>query len=439
MTAEDQSRRTPEFLQEENQRLKRAVDELQLLNQLAIEIGAALDPQQVLKKLVNGARRAVHAEQGVIFLLGSEAGAQTIIRVTSNPHEHLKFRLQESVVGWMELHKEPLLVNDTREDSRFQREAWDEKVRSLLSAPLMVKSKLIGVLTTFNKKEGQSFTADDQRVLAILASQSAQIVERARLYEEEKELERLKEDMAVAWEIQQHLLPQAPPVVVGYDIAGKTVPARTVGGDFFDFIKVEPHRLAFCLGDVAGKGLPAALLMASLQATVRGQTLIQVTERECLERSNLLLCRSTSPERFATLFYATLDTDKHVLRYSNAGHNYPFHLSQDGHSQRLQTGGPLLGVFEEWSIELDEIPFRSGDLLVVFSDGITDAMDEREEPFGDERLAAVIEENRDQSAHELLSTIVDAVERYSRNMPQTDDITLVVIKRNHGTEQAKVT
>ncbi len=130
MTAEDQSRRTPEFLQEENQRLKRAVDELQLLNQLAIEIGAALDPQQVLKKLVNGARRAVHAEQGVIFLLSSEAGAQTIIRVTSNPHEHLKFRLQESVVGWMELHKEPLLVNDTREDSRFHREAWDEKVRS---------------------------------------------------------------------------------------------------------------------------------------------------------------------------------------------------------------------------------------------------------------------------------------------------------------------
>ena len=435
MTVQDQSRQN--LLQEENQRLKRAVDELQLLNQLAIDIGAALDTQQVLKKLVSGARHAVHAQQGVIFLLRPEAGAKSFIRVTSNPDQPLKFRLQESVVGWMELHKEPLLVNDTREDSRFQREAWDEKVRSLLSAPLMVKSKLIGVLTTFNKKEGQSFTADDQRVLAILASQSAQIVERARLYEEEKELDRLKKEVDLAWEIQRRLVPEAPPVVVGYDIAGKTVPARTVGGDFFDFIEVESHRLAFFLGDVTGKGLPAALLMASLQATIRGQTLFQVTERECLERSNILLCHSTSANRFATVFYATLDTDKHALRYLNAGHNHPFLISHDGHSQRLQSGGPMLGVFEEWSIDVDETPFRPGDLLVVFSDGITDALDERGEPFGEETLAAVIEENRHQSAQKLLSAIVDAVERYSRNKPQTDDITLVVIKRNMVTKSQR--
>ena len=437
MTAKDQSRLTPEFLSEENRRLNRAVEELQLLNQLAIEIGAALDPQQVLEKVVKGARRAVHAEQGVIFLLHPEAGAKTIIRVTSSPDPHLKFHLQESVVGWMELHKQPLLVNDTREDSRFQREAWDEDVRSLLSAPLMVKSRLIGVLTIFNKKEGQSFTADDRRLLAILASQSAEIIERARLYEEEKELVRLKKDMDLAWEIQQLLVPQAPPDIVGYDIAGKTIPARTVGGDFFDFIEVEPHRLAFCLGDVAGKGLPAALLMASLQATIRAQTVTQVPEIECLERSNMFLCRSTSAERFATLFYATLNTDAHALRYLNAGHNMPFLFSHDGHCRRLQTGGPLLGVLEEWSIDADEVPFGPGDLLVVFSDGVTEALNDREEPFGDEGLVAVIEENQHQSAHELLNTITDAVDIYSRNMPQTDDITLVVIKRSHGDKHAR--
>ena len=179
-----------------------------------------------------------------------------------------------------------------------------------MCVPLSLKRQLIGVLTVFNKRAAEGFTESDQRLLSIIAAQSAQVIENARLYEEEQALREMRRDLEVARNIQMKLLPKSAPEIAGFDIAGKSVPAQNVGGDYFDFLPAGEQRFAICLGDVVGKGMPAALLMANVQATIRGQNLLQPSAGECLGRSNRLLYESTDSDKFVTLFYGILDPSR---------------------------------------------------------------------------------------------------------------------------------
>jgi sigma-B regulation protein RsbU (phosphoserine phosphatase) len=428
---EDRNRSTLDDLQGENQRLKRAVKELSVLNRLATEIGSSLDSQTILERIVNNSIRAVHGEQGVLALVpprGERPTKKTLVRVMYSSHSEIRYELSDAVIGWMHLNKRPLLVNSPRTDERFRNEQWDERIASLLSVPLIIKSQLTGILTVYNKKKEQKFNEDDQRLLAILASQSAQVIENARLYEEEKELIKLQVEYNAAARIQEHLLPATAPEIPGYELAGKSLAARNVGGDFFDFIRVDEGQWAICLGDVAGKGLPAALLMANLQATIREQTLRRTPIRECLMRSNSSLYRSTDPERYATVFCGILDVNQQTFRFTNAGHVYPLLFSSGGDVISLRTGGPPIGLLEDCWHDEEELPFQPGDLLLIFSDGLIDAVNEAEEHFGAERLRRTVEENRTLSAEELVEKIIRSVDLHSGSCSQLDDITLVTVK-----------
>jgi sigma-B regulation protein RsbU (phosphoserine phosphatase) len=418
-------------IQEENQRLKRAVDELTILNDLARGIGASLNSQDIMDTIIRRSLRAVRAEQGVITLVDEQAKQpmKTLIRSMVSSSEHQPFHLDQSLLGWMHLNKKPLVISDPLSDERFRGVKWEEPVRSLVCVPLIVKSELIGVLTLFNKRGGGGFTEEDQRLLAIIAAQSAQIVENARLYEEEQALLRMQEEVRFALEIQLDLLPKEAPQIPGYDIAGISIPAQVVGGDYFDFIPIEGNGLAVCLGDISGKGLPAALLMSNLQATIRGQSFLGPSPRECIKRSNKLLFRSTDPGKFATLFYGVLNFEKHELFYCNAGHDRPFLLAESKDPTRLDVGGIVLSCMEEFSYEEATIPFNPGDSLVVFSDGITEARNEVGEEYGEERLAAFLQDSLGEPAAAMIDRVIEAVRRHAGDSPQTDDMTLVVIKR----------
>jgi len=418
-------------LEEENQRLRKAVDELSILNELARVISSIMSLDAVIENIVKRSIRAVHAEQGVITLVNQQSSdtMKTLVRAMGDSREQQSFHVNQSLLGWMHLNKKPIMVNDLKNDERFRGVKWDESIHSLLSVPLMTKGALIGMLTVYNRKEGQKFTDDDQRLLAIIGAQSAQVVENARLYEEEKALHQMREEVKLASRIQLELLPKAPPQTPGYDIAGKSIPAKDVGGDYFDFIPVDDHRLAICLGDVTGKGLPASLLMANLQATLRGQTLLGVSPKECLQRANTLMHRSTTADKFATLFYSILDFAHHTLCFSNAGHDNPFLFLQAGEVSRLKTGGTVLSVFEQFPYEEETISLQPNTLLVMYSDGVTEAMNAMLEQFGEERLKDLIVENRDASAGELIDKIVASVKHHAGSFPQSDDITLVVLKR----------
>jgi sigma-B regulation protein RsbU (phosphoserine phosphatase) len=431
MAGKNQDEARLQTLSEENLRLRRAVEELTILNDLAREIGASANSQEVMNTIIRRSLRAVHAEQGVITLVdrASSTPMRTLVRTMISSAESRPFHLDQSVLGWMILNKKPLLVNDPPSDNRFTGVRWDESIRTLLAAPLLVKSELIGVLTVYNKKGDAGFSEEDQRLLAIISTQSGQVVENARLYEEEQALIRMKEEMRLASEIQHRLLPKASPEVSGYDVAGVSIPTEAIGGDYFDFMSLKDNRLAFCLGDVSGKGLPAALLMSNLQATIRGQAPLASCPKECMERANQLLFGSTESDRFATLFYGVLDPASHELCYSSAGHEQPFHIRKDAEPCRLEAGGMILSFLEGVSYDESCVKLGPGDLLVVYSDGITDALSGLDEPYGEPRLLSFIKENASLSAPELIEKIITDVKNHAGDRPQFDDMTLVVVKR----------
>ncbi|MFQ5631468.1 MAG: PAS domain S-box protein [bacterium] len=240
---------------------------------------------------------------------------------------------------------------------------------------------------------------------------------------------RSKEEARMARDIQLNLLPKSNPDISGYDIAGKSLPALNVGGDYYDFIRLDEHRLAIGLGDVSGKGLAAALVMANLQATIRGQTFFDAGAKGCLQRANKLLFHSTDSRTFVSLFYGILDTRKNVLHYANAGQNTPLIFSTNKAPVPLKTHGLALGMQEDVSYQEDEIFINPGDRLLLYSDGITEAMNERMEEFGDEKLQEIVQQNGADSASFSIEKIIDAAHLHFGDAPQNDDMTIVIVKR----------
>ncbi len=208
-----------------------------------------------------------------------------------------------------------------------------------------------------------------------------------------------------------------------------SVPAQQVGGDYYDFIPSNTEKLAVCLGDVSGKGIPAAMLMSNLQATLRGQTLSNVSPKECLSRANTLLFHSTDFQKFATVFYGILDYKSHQLIYTNGGHDDPILFVNGKEPRRLSIGGTVLGFVENFAYTEEKVDLKPGDFFIIYSDGITEAMNLQEEEFGEERLMSIIEESQSTSPQNLIDEILASVRAHAGTAPHMDDMTLVVIKR----------
>ncbi len=414
----------------ENERLKKSVSELSMLNEFAQIISSTMSLEKVLDKVVTASLKAIDAEQGTIHLLESPESAspfRTLIRKADQTHPVDKYRLDFELSGWMIKNRQPLLINDFPQNKLFGK-AGDQKIRTLLTVPLLCKGKLIGVVNLFNKKSADGFTTDDQRLLSIIASQSAQVIENARLYEEEKQLREYEQDLEIAREIQNNLLPKESPQIPGFELAGKSYAAREVGGDYFDFIDLGGGRWSIALGDVSGKGVPASLLMSNLQATLRNQALNNVSLVDCVSKTNRFLCLNTEANQFATLFSGILDARDRTFSYVNAGHNYPLLFTTSEEMLELQTGGMILGLLPDRPYQEESRKFQPGELLVIFSDGVTEAVNELQDQFGDKRLQDIIRLNRQAPAEQLLNKIYTAVMEFSGPARQNDDITLVIIK-----------
>jgi sigma-B regulation protein RsbU (phosphoserine phosphatase) len=419
------------LLSEENQRLRKAVEELSILNDLARVISSTMTQDAVIEAVVKRAVRATGGQQGMITMVDEQSPTEmkTLIRAQNSASNIQTFHLNQNILGWMMINKKPLLANDLHNDPRFSGVQVEGSFHSLLCVPLLVKNRMIAILAVFNKKDTVAFSEDDKRLLSIIAAQSAQILENARLYEQEKDLQRMQEEIRFAAKIQSELLPKEFPRIPGYDIAGKSIPAQAIGGDYFDFIPVDKTRIAVTLGDVTGKGLPAAMLMSNVQATLRGQTLVSNSPKEVIIRSNRLLYMSTSAEKFVTLFYGILDTENHSFWFSNAGHDNPYVLSPAGEIRRLKTGGTVLSVMEEFPYEEEKVEIPKDEVVVIYSDGITEAMNAADELYGEERLLEVLQKVKGQSAIEIIDAVIAGARAHAGKHPQSDDMTIVVVKR----------
>jgi len=361
----------------EIQKLKNAIKELSVLNDIATAVSTTNDLNQVIELIVHECVNHLNVEQGAILLLDqaeNDDQFRTIVREVDTETDIVPYHFGIQLSGWMIKNQKPLLINDLPTDDRFSNLSNEEfPIDSMLSVPLKTKGKLIGVLNVFNKINEDGFTPNDQKMLSIIAAQSAQAVESARLYDEEKSLKMIEEELSFATDIQKNLLPKINLKINGFDIAGKSISAKEVGGDYYDFIPIDSTRNAICLGDISGKGMPAAMLMANLQATLRGQALFTSSAGECLTRANKLLYRSTDLQKFATLFYCILDSSKDILHFSNAGHEPPFLINSDKKVIRLTKGGTVLGFMEDYQFEEDSVKLKSGDTIIIYSDGTTDA------------------------------------------------------------------
>jgi sigma-B regulation protein RsbU (phosphoserine phosphatase) len=292
-------------------------------------------------------------------------------------------------------------------------------------------SRLLGLLVLGARRSEEPYSGEDKRLLVSVAGQAGTTLENIRLAEEiarRLEVERRTAlEMEIAKEVQLRLLPQKPPKLKTLECAAHCIQARSVGGDYYDFLDLGPGQTGFVLADVAGKGVHAALLVANLQAHLRSQSSISPLEiDEMLQRVNSALWKSTAVQHYATLFFGSYQDSTRLLSYANCGHNPPVWLHVDGTVERLPATATVMGMFEEWETSVGQIVLAPGDLVAIFSDGVTEAAGDNEE-YGETRLIKVLRENADRSAEEIVAAVLEDVQAFSAGA-QSDDLTLLIAR-----------
>jgi serine phosphatase RsbU (regulator of sigma subunit) len=275
----------------------------------------------------------------------------------------------------------------------------------------------------------REFTRDDLNLLTVMASICAVRIENARLALVEEGERIMKRDLAQAAEIQNGMLPAKAPTMEGTDVAGFNVPCRTVGGDYYDFFPYPDGRLGLTLGDVSGKGMPASLMMMALHAHVQVLAEDPGNLADFMTRLNKTTCANCPSNRFITFFFCVLDTKTGDLAFANAGHNPPIIVRASGEAEMLEGGGPVLGILSIATYAEKHARLERGDMLVIYSDGVTEANNMNHDEYDEQRFIEVLQANRDKPAAEIVNAVTRSLAEFAAGAPQADDITLVVAKR----------
>lgn len=414
--------------------------EINFLSELSGVVASNIELQPILDWIVQKTSALLRADEGTIKLLGPEAGppsAKTLVamrapRIGSGSWEQA---ITLSVMGFLLHHGKALSSADLLDDDRFPGlRRTKSRVRAVLAAPLRVGNRITGMLAVTNLAPGRNWTPEEIQLLDIVATNSAGVIEQARLRaeaEEKKRLEeenrRMEQELHLARGIQMSLLPSRPLVAGPWEVHGLVRPAHQVGGDYFDYFPLDDQRFGVAIADVSGKGVPAALLMSNVQASLRAFCNGERPISAAIELVNQSVVRSASGGKFITLFYGEVDHRKGLLRFTNAGHNYPMLRGRDGAIQDLEQGGLLLGMFEDARYEMGEVEFGPGDVLLLYSDGISEATDSRGNQFGEERLRSLWQSHGSLPAAELIGCVMSEVEKFRGSAGQSDDMTAVVV------------
>jgi serine phosphatase RsbU (regulator of sigma subunit) len=408
-------------------------DILLTLAEIARDMAALRDLDELLAQIARHVRRVVEYRTFGILLL-NEATGELEIKTAVQYGERVALpnvRLGEGLVGHAALHGEPVLVPDVSTDPRYIRVVED--VRSELVVPMRLKDRAIGVFD-LESPELDAFTQRDVEMLKLLANQAAVAIDNARLYEELSAYEaRLEKELLFAKRVQAALLPTEPPKrLKGLDVAASFSAARELGGDFHDFLVPEPRALVVLVGDVSGKGVPAALYSAFAGELVRGRTVRRRTSYERSPAALLTSINTTLRERqieeyYCTLCYVVFDLRQRTVTLANSGLPFPV-LSTAAGSRQIQLPGVPLGSF--FGVTYDELtlPMTAGDCYLFCTDGVSEAMNSRGEEFGAERLMAVVQGARERPAADIVAAIARAVESHRAGFPPNDDMTIVAVR-----------
>lgn len=424
--------------------------EVNLIYSFSEKLAALLDVERVAALTLQEARHLIVATDGVIMLIDETTGQLTTVAGFGDEMPALRgFQVGRGILGTIVASGTGEIINDVDADPR--RITENNHVKALIAAPLRVGERTTGVIA-LGSTLPMPYTAGELKLLSTLALQTATAIENARLFERtvQASLERerlmalqqqteiarakLESELTLAARIQSALFPAELPTVPGYDLAARNQPARQCGGDYYDAIVVrsdgQPDRVLLCVADVSGKGLPAALVMSNMQATLRALLGRELSLPALAERSSELLYGSTAPEKYVTAALVDLEPATGTLRFVGAGHVDTLIVRADGEVVRLSSTGTPLGLMPPGlPFGEEQLALEPGEALVLFSDGVTDAQNRDDEEFGEARLIACLRDSAGGGSADVIDHIMAAIEAFTGDAPQFDDITLMVVRR----------
>src|SRR5467141_2940635 len=391
------------------------IDKLRMLLDITKTISRSLDLDEVLNLVMDTLDSLIPYDAAGIYLLKRSqpqsewAEDETCVFHTQvvrgydiDDLQELGLKMGEGLIGHVAVSGKPFISPDVRNEPRYINAR--ARTRSELIAPIISNDEVIGVFD-LESDELNAYTNDDIEILLLLASQVAIIIEKVMLHDSLIEKQRLETQLEVARQVQLELLPARDPQLEGFDISAYNFPTEEVSGDYYDWVRIYDDQIGVVIADVSGKGVPAALLMAFLRASLRAATHIGYAPHISMTKVNYLLWESIERNQFVTAFYGILDTTNRTLAYSNAGHNPPILIDADGKARFEERGSLPLGMFKDTRYHEYYLTTEPGDMLVLYTDGVTEANNSRGEEFGRDRLAEAVKANRKLTARNLIAAV----------------------------------
>ena len=412
-------------------------DRLNLLMKLTGQINSNLDLDSLLSDIIQAVKLIMVSEASSLMLYDEEKDALVLSLPTGPATEEVSGKVipkDQGIGGWVFTNGEPAIVNDVQQDDRFLGDIDPEvfTTQNIMCVPLLNQEKeIIGVIQALNKNDGGKFSEEEIPIFQALANQAAIAIENARLHEEQKQKMLLEQKLDLARSIQSNFVPEEAPDLAGYQVAGTTQPATWVGGDYYDFVSANgSEEEVFALADVTGKGIPASLLMASVRSVLRTQIENNHSLTKTVGLVNRSIHRDTPIDKFITMFCGKLDVTSHTFSYVNAGHTDAFHIDYEkGEINHLNAGGVMLGIMQDASYEHGSITLEPGQQIIIYSDGISEPQNANGDLYEEVRFKDWLLDHPDLSPQETIDQLIEDVKEFSESDEQSDDITLIVIKR----------
>lgn len=415
-------------------RMEQVVAEMGALHEISRAFESSRNLEQLLNDILEKCQNLMRGEAASLMLLDEETNElefKVVLGPKSEEVKNLRLPVGKGIGGWVAQHGQPLLIPDVNQDPRFN-PSFDKKsgyvTKSILAVPLIYNAKVTGVVNILNRLDGEPFCESDKTFLTTFASQAALAIENARLLQSTIEKESIERELKVAGEIQQLLIPVSLPSINGLDISATYIPCKEVSGDFYDVIPLDDNRFVFVVADVAGKGVPAALMVSTMQAALIAYLEQSHDMLYIVNKLNGQLIRTTAEDRFITCFIGLFNARTGTLDYVNAGHNPPILMAEDGSVRYLETGGVFIGSIP-WQYESETIRLKNNDLVCLFTDGLFEVTNEKLEQFGLERVLHLLRANRLRKPDDIVRSMTEAVKHHIGTKKMDDDLTVLLLKK----------
>jgi len=411
------------------QLLYREMWEKKIVLDVGKKISEFKDLDSVLNLIIDSVREVIPYDAAGIFLLKMPEKTIEFATTRGYPHnmeKEIPLKIGKGLVGWVVQNEEEVIVPDVRVDTRYIMAR--RTTRSELAVPISYGGMIMGAIALESDRV-DFFRYHHVELMRTFAAQTAIVLENSKLLLNTLQITRVQKELEIAYGIQQALLPKQLPSKKGYDFAAINITSQTIGGDLYDFVTLTDDELGIAIGDISGKGIPGAVLMASVCATFRGIVREASLPNVTMKKLNNALFHQTESNKFATFFYGILNPRMSSIRYTNAGHNPPVLYRQDNEWKELKLGGPLLGFIPDTVYRSGTVKLKSGDILFLYTDGISESLQGKRNEFGVEGIIASLKKSKHLSAEKILKRVLADVQKFTKRSQQDDDVTIVVVKK----------